>query len=264
MPKSAAAIEQQIREWKSSDIAPRRLLKHLPPPLGPSLRTYDSTESWNPQFHWPSTPVPDDSASQQAENTADLITSDDPWYLDAAVKLVIEKIHPRFSDRFPEYETVYAMLKNCSDTRLPLELFALGINLMKALARKEDWVREWMSSRPEPVEIHPYDDSMPHGKPFFSPPLRDSLGIHQLNLHQATTFLHLAAPIFRPTFAPPMKRLLRQRNCSSWPVWHAQMPISLRPDTRWVGIMSSAHLSIGPCLSLAEDSEPTRSEPRIR
>ena len=172
MSNSTAARDQQIREWVSSPIVRRSLIRFLPAGHSPILRKFDSTESWNPQTHWPSTPVPEDSASQQAENTADLITSDDPWYLDAAVKLILEKIEkiPRLiGSGQPEYETIYAMLKNCSDTRLPLELFALGINLMEALAGKEDYVREWMSSRPEHGKIHPYDDCMPQGKPFFSP-----------------------------------------------------------------------------------------------
>ena len=177
MPKSTAARDQEIREWVSSPIVPRALIRYLPAPLGPSLRKFDSTESWNPQTHWRSTPVPEDSASQQGENTADLITSDDPWYLDAAVKLVLEKIPRLIGSNQPDYETVYGMLKNCSDTRLPLELFALAINLMEALARKEDWVRVWMSSRPEHGKIHQHDDCMPQGKPFFSPSLRVSLGL---------------------------------------------------------------------------------------
>lgn len=57
----------------------------------PGLRHLDSTCSWEPRRYWASTPTPDDSASNRADNDADLITSDDPWYLDVCGKLLLEK-----------------------------------------------------------------------------------------------------------------------------------------------------------------------------
>ena len=101
--------------------------------------------------------------SHQAENTADLITSDDPWYLDAATRLILEKIPPSISRDQPEFETVYGILKYCSDTRLPLELFALAVNLIEALPRNGSWVGRWMDSRPEHGKIHEQDDCLPQG-----------------------------------------------------------------------------------------------------
>lgn len=140
----------------------------MPAPLTvPNLRTFDSTESWSPHTKWPITPVPDDSSSQQADNTADLITSDDPWYLDAAAKLIIEKIPQSMSRDQPDFETVYGILKNCSDTRLPLELFASAVNLMEAFPSNGRWVERWITLRPQHPSVHEYDDCLPEGTQFF-------------------------------------------------------------------------------------------------
>lgn len=160
-------VEQRVRDWVPSPLAPRSGLSLMPTPLTiPNLRTFDSTDSWSPQTKWPSTPVPEDSSSNVPPNSADLITSDDPWYLDATAKLVLEKIPPSIACTQPEFETIYGLLKGCSDTRLPLELFALAVNLMEALggdAAKGAWVEKWMESRPVHGKVHEQDDCLPEG-----------------------------------------------------------------------------------------------------
>ena len=169
MPKVISIhTDQSIREWVPSPLAPRSGLRLMPAALTvPNLRTFDSTDSWSPQTKWPSTPAPEESSSQQAENTADLITSDDPWYLDAAAKLMLERVPQSISHDQPDFEVLYEFLKNCSDTRLPLELFALAINLMEVFPRNGSWMGRWMESRPEHGTVHEHDDCLPEGTRIF-------------------------------------------------------------------------------------------------
>ena len=58
---------------------------------------------------------------------------------------------------------VYGLLKGCSDTRLPLELFALSVNLMETLPEKGAWIGRWMDSRPVHGTVHEQDDCLPEG-----------------------------------------------------------------------------------------------------
>ncbi|KAL8832576.1 MAG: hypothetical protein Q9191_000200 [Dirinaria sp. TL-2023a] len=166
MPRrEARALDRQrVSDWINSSMAARSGTRQVPTDTG-VLRTFDSTESWNPQTVWPSTPDPYDSISFQTTNSADLITSDDPWYLEAVVQLVLQKLPQSICALKPEVdrEEVYVMLQHCSDTRLPLEQFALAVNILAVLPRDGEWVREWMESRSARLPVRWEDDCMPDG-----------------------------------------------------------------------------------------------------
>ena len=103
--------------------------------------------------------------SLQSSNSADLIPSDDPWHLDAVLQLILEKL-PRAVCEVKarlDRELIYVMLQNCSDTRLPLEQFALAVNIMDALPRNGEWVREWLDSRSARLPVRWHDDCLPDG-----------------------------------------------------------------------------------------------------
>ena len=171
MPRleSHAQDNHRVRDWITSPMAPRSRAALMPTDLG-VLRTFDSTESWDPQTRWPSTPAPYDSMSLQSSNSADLITSDDPWHLEAVVQLVLEKLPKSICSLKPQVdrEEIYVMLQHCSDTRLPLEQFALAVNILDALPHDGAWVKEWMDSRSARLPVRWEDDCLPDGKSHYT------------------------------------------------------------------------------------------------